>query len=48
MGDSESGQVSDQAAKIYEEFYLPALFEEWSPVVVEAAQIQKGDRVIGY
>ena len=46
MGDSETGQVSDEAARIYEEFYLPALFEEWSPLVVEAAQIQKGDRVI--
>jgi len=46
MGDNETGQVSEDAAKIYEEFYLPALFEEWSPLVVEAAQIQKGHRVI--
>jgi ubiquinone/menaquinone biosynthesis C-methylase UbiE len=46
MGDSETGQVSDEAARIYEEFYLPALFEEWAPLVVEAAQTQKGDRVI--
>ena len=46
MGDSETGQVSEDAAKIYEEFYLPALFEEWCPLVVEAAQIQKGHRVI--
>jgi SAM-dependent methyltransferase len=46
MGYNETGQVSEDAAKIYEEFYLPALFEEWSPLVVEAAQIQKGHRVI--
>ena len=46
MGDSETGQVSEDAAKIYDELYLPALFEEWCPVVVEAAQIQKGHHVI--
>ena len=46
MGDSETGQVSEDAAKIYEEVYLPALFKEWCPLVVEAAQIQKGFRVI--
>ena len=46
MGDSETGQVSEDAAKIYEEVYLPALFKEWCPLVVEAADIQKGHRVI--
>ena len=46
MGDSETGQISEDAAKIYEEVYLPALFEEWCPLVVEAANIQKGHRVI--
>jgi len=46
MGDNETGQVSGDAAKIYEEFYLPALFEEWSPLVVEATQMQKGHRVV--
>ena len=46
MGDSETGQVSEEAAKIYEEVYLPALFKEWCPLVVEAAQIQKGFSVI--
>jgi len=46
MGDSETGQVSEDAAKIYEEVYLPAMFKEWCPLVVEAANIQKGHRVI--
>jgi len=46
MGDSETGQVSEDAAKIYEEVYLPAMFQEWCPLVIEAANIQKGDRVI--
>lgn len=46
MGDNETGQVSAAAAIIYENQYLPALFEEWCPLVVEAAQIQNGQHVI--
>ncbi len=46
MGDSETGQVSEDAAKIYEEIYLPALFKEWCPLVVESANIQKEHDVI--
>ena len=46
MGDNETGQVSEDAAKIYEDFYLPALFEEWCTHVINAAQIQTGYRVI--
>jgi ubiquinone/menaquinone biosynthesis C-methylase UbiE len=46
MGDSETGQVSEDAAKIYEDVYLSALFKEWCPLVVEAANIRKGHRVI--
>ncbi len=46
MGESERGQVSADAAKIYEEFYLPGLFAEWAPRVIEAAQIEVGHRVV--
>ncbi len=46
MGDSKTGQVSEDAAKIYEEVYLHALFKEWCPLVIAAANIQKGHRVI--
>lgn len=46
MGESESGQVSARAAKIYEEFYLPGLFAEWTPRVIAAAQIERGQRVV--
>ncbi|MCH6566308.1 MAG: methyltransferase type 11, partial [Proteobacteria bacterium] len=46
MGSNETGQISANAAEIYEEFYIPALFEEWSPRVIEAAQIQSGQRVV--
>jgi ubiquinone/menaquinone biosynthesis C-methylase UbiE len=46
VGESETGQISEDAAKIYETVYLPALFDEWCPLVVEAANIQTGHRVI--
>jgi len=46
MGNGETGQVSEDAAIIYEEVYLPALFKDWCPLVVDAAQIQKGFHVI--
>ncbi len=46
MGDSASGQISSSAAEIYEEFYLPGLFAEWTPRVVDAAQIGPGQRVV--
>ena len=46
MGVNKTGQVSEDAAKVYEDFFLPALFQEWSPIVAEAAQIQDGYRVI--
>lgn len=46
MGDSETGQVSKEAAKIYEEVYLPALFQEWCPLVLEATNITAGHHVI--
>jgi ubiquinone/menaquinone biosynthesis C-methylase UbiE len=45
-GKSERGQVSATAAKIYEEFYLPGLFAEWAPRVIDAAQIHRGQRVV--
>lgn len=46
MGDSETGQISEDAAKIYEEVYLPALFQEWCPLVLEAAKVKSGHHII--
>ena len=46
MGDRETGQVSDDAAKIYEEVYLPSLFQEWCPLAIQAANINAGDTVV--
>ncbi len=46
MGDSETGQVSEEAAKVYEEVYLPALFQEWCPLVLQVANVTSGHHVI--
>ncbi len=46
MGDSETGQVSENAAKIYEKVYLPALFQEWCPLAIQAANVKAGDSVV--
>jgi ubiquinone/menaquinone biosynthesis C-methylase UbiE len=43
---SDNGQVNASAAEIYEDFFIPALFEEWAPRVADAARIQRGQRVI--
>jgi len=43
---SDSGQLSSSAAEVYEEFFLPALFEAWAPQVVAAAHLAPGMRVV--
>jgi SAM-dependent methyltransferase len=39
-------QAQIDAATAYEELFVPALFEEWAPRVVAAAQLQPGQRVL--
>jgi SAM-dependent methyltransferase len=46
MGTSNTGQVSRSAADVYEEFFLPALFEQWADRVANAAGVQPGQRVL--
>jgi ubiquinone/menaquinone biosynthesis C-methylase UbiE len=46
MSDSKTGQVSTNAAQVYEEFFVPALFQEWAGRVAGAAQIEPGQRVL--
>jgi ubiquinone/menaquinone biosynthesis C-methylase UbiE len=46
MSKIESGQVSASAAEIYEQFYLPALFLEWTPRMADAARVEAGQRVL--
>lgn len=44
--NTDTGQLSTEAAKIYEDFFVPALFQEWAERLLEAAKIKKGDYVL--
>jgi ubiquinone/menaquinone biosynthesis C-methylase UbiE len=33
-------------ADIYDEFFVPALFAQWGPVVAQLAEVREGDRVL--
>ena len=46
MGDSERGQVTATAAEIYNSFFVPALFSQWTAVVLDAADVQPGHSVL--
>jgi ubiquinone/menaquinone biosynthesis C-methylase UbiE len=46
MEEGLQGQVTRSAAEIYEEFFVPALFRQWAPVVADAAGIKAGQRVL--
>ncbi len=42
MDLARKGQVTQSAADIYDEFFVPALFSEWAPRVVAAAGLTPG------
>lgn len=44
--DADRGQVAATAAEIYEAFFLPALFQQWTVPVLDAAEISTGDDVL--
>jgi len=46
MNHSQTGQVTQSAAEIYEGFFIPALFREWPDRIIAAANIQAGQRVL--
>ncbi|MBZ0295180.1 MAG: methyltransferase domain-containing protein [Anaerolineae bacterium] len=46
MTNTDTGQVNRTAAEVYEAFFLPALFEEWSGRVADVAGIQPGQHVL--
>lgn len=46
MNESERGLVNRSAAEVYEEFFLPALFQQFAEPVVNAAGVQPGQRVL--
>src|SRR4029077_468270 len=46
MSESESGQVTRSAAEVYEEFFVPALFQPWATRLTAAAEIRPGQCVL--
>lgn len=46
MQAQDLGQVTAGAADIYETFFVPALFGEWAPRVVDTARIARSDDVL--
>ena len=46
MDAAEKGQVTRSAADVYEEFFVPSLFQQWAGPVVEAAGIVPGHAVL--
>ena len=42
----DSGQVIQSAAEIYQEIFVPALFQEWAEPVLDAANVQEGQAVL--
>ena len=46
MTVQERGQVTSSAAEIYDEFYLPALFRQWTPLMIKVAGIHVGQNIL--
>jgi SAM-dependent methyltransferase len=46
MSAGETGQVTSSAAEVYEDFFVPALFDQWALRVADAADIRPGQRVL--
>lgn len=46
MSDQEVVELSDNAAQMYEREFVPALFAQWPPHLIEAAHIDQSDRVL--
>jgi SAM-dependent methyltransferase len=46
MKEGERGQVTGSAAEVYEEFFVPALFQQWADRVADAARLRPGERVL--
>ncbi len=46
MSEALSGQLTGSAADVYDEFFVPALFRQWAPVVADAAGVKPGDHVL--
>jgi SAM-dependent methyltransferase len=46
MSDTDRGQVSASAAEVYDAFFVPALFEQWTDVMLAIADVRQGHRVL--
>ncbi len=46
MTSAEAGQVTAQAARIYDAFFVPALFGQFAPSMVQAAGVGPGQQVL--
>ena len=46
MADDLTGQVTRNAAEVYEEFFVPALFLEWAARVADAGRLAPGQKVL--
>ncbi len=44
--DAEHGQIVADAAQVYEDFFVPALFGQFTGAVLDAADVQTGHRVL--
>ena len=46
MSDASTGQVNTDAARVYDEFFLPALFAQWPPRIVARSGMSRAERVL--
>jgi ubiquinone/menaquinone biosynthesis C-methylase UbiE len=46
VSDTDRGQVSASAAEVYDAFFVPALFAQWTDVVLDVADVRSGHRVL--
>jgi ubiquinone/menaquinone biosynthesis C-methylase UbiE len=46
VSDADRGQVTARAAEVYDSFFVPALFAQWTDVVLDVGDVQPGHRVL--
>lgn len=46
MTDADRGQLATDAAEVYEQFFLPAVFDQWPGRILERAGTGPGNRVL--
>ena len=46
MYESGRGQKTRSPAEVYDELFVPALFQQWGAIIAEVAAIEPGQRVL--